>query len=144
MSAGNACAAIGLANTSKIPAIGGYVQDTGLPLGSGGPSADGPYIGANGSSSANNGLNGGGYWSYNAIGELVVPDFLVPANSGAAAGKLAHWVWTDAAPMVVAADGLCDVALGVVTALATTGTFKTYITPGTIVPAGSYLWVFGV
>lgn len=131
MSAGNACAAIGLANTSKIPMIGGYVQDITQPVG---PGADGPCIGP----------IGPGYWDHNWMGELVVPDFVVPATSGAAAGKLAHWVWTDAAPMVVAADGLCDVALGVVTALAVTGTFKTYIEPGTTVPAGSYLWVFGV
>ena len=146
MSAGNACAAIGLANTNKIPMIGLYVQDADGPPG---PSASGPYIGCSGSATGKNGLNGGSYWNRNVVDELVagaanVP-FTVPADSGAAAGKLAQWVWTSASPMTVAVDGLCSVsATGVVTATASTGVFKTFIDPGTVVPAGSYLWVFGV
>jgi hypothetical protein len=74
-----------------------------------------------------------------------VGGFLVPSDSGAAAGKDAQWVTTGASPMTVAADGLCAVSAGgVVTALATTGTFKCYIPAGTVIPAGSYLWVFVV
>ena len=100
-----------------------------------GPSADGPYIGMNGST----------FYSYNALGELVDPAFVAPSNSGVAAGKNGQWVTTGASPMTVAADGLCAVSgTGVVTALATTGTFKCYIAPGTVIPAGSYLWVFVV
>ena len=139
MSAGNACAAIGLANTSKIPHIGEYVQDADGPPG---PGADGPYIGVSGSSSSMPDLQA--HWDRNVIGELVDPAFLVPADSGAAAGKFAHWVTTAAAPMTVAAGGLCDVSLGVVTALAVTGTYKTFIPVGTVIPAGSFLWVFEV
>lgn len=132
MSQGNAAAAIGLANSNKIPSIGGYLQDSTAP----GPSAEGPY----------NGINATTYWGYNPVDE---PDysatngFTVPANSGAATGKDARLVSTGASPMTVAADGLCSVsATGVVTATATTGLYKTYITPATVIPAGSFLWVF--
>lgn len=134
MSAGNAAAAIGLANTNKIPPIGVYVQTSTPPPG---PGASGPYIGVNGST----------FYSYNALGSdpTQVGGFLVPSNAGAAAGKDAQWVTTGGSPMTVAADGLCAVSAGgVVTALATTGTFKCYIAPGTVIPAGSYLWVFVV
>ena len=129
MSAGNACASIGNANTVKIPAIGAYVQDS---AGDPGPSANGPY----------DGMNGATVYNRNVLGEAVDPAFTCPANSGAATGKVGQWVTTAAAPMTVAADGLCAVALGVVTALATTGTHKCYIAPGTVIAAGSFLWVF--
>ena len=131
MSQGNACAAIGLANTNKIVAIGGYLQDTTVP----GPSAYGPY----------DGINSVTYRDRNPVGEdfAATGGFTVPANSGAAAGKTARLVSTDAAPMTVAVDGLCSVsAAGVVTATPTTGLYKTYIPAGTVIPAGSYLWVF--
>jgi hypothetical protein len=134
MSAGNAGAAIGLANTNKNGPIGVYVQDVHTNAGEAGPAAEVSY----------DGVNGATYWDRNVIDELVDPAFIVPANSGAAAGKNAHWVTTGAAPMTVAADGLCDVALGVVTALATTGTYKTYLPAATVVPAGAFLWVFEV
>ena len=132
MSQGNASAAIGLANTNKIPAIGGYLQDT-TALG---PSAEGYYAG----------VNAYGTWDYNPVQETdysATGGFTVPSNSGAATGKVARLVFTNAAPMTVAADGLCSVsAAGVVTALATTGLYKTFITAGTVIPAGTYLWVF--
>lgn len=130
MSQGNAAAAIGLANTNKIPAIGAYVRNTI------GPSADGEYAGVNAQT----------YWEYNPVQEAdfsASGGFTVPANSGAATGKVARLVSTDADPMTVAADGLCAVsAAGVVTAEATTGLYKTYIAPATVIPAGSFLWVF--
>lgn len=132
MSQGNACASIGNANTTKIPAIGGYLQDTTEP----GPSAEGPYIGINAYTG----------WTYNPVQETdfsASGGFTVPANSGAATGKTARLVSTGASPMTVAADGLCSVsAAGVVTATATTGLYKTYIAAGTVVPAGAFLWVF--
>ena len=132
MSQGNASAAIGLANTSKIPAIGGYLQDTTAP----GPSAEGYYIGVNALAT----------WDYNPVQETdysASGGFTVPSDSGAATGKVARLVFTNAAPMTVAADGLCSVsAAGVVTALASTGLYKTFITAGTVIPAGTYLWVF--
>lgn len=133
MSQGNGAACIGLANTSKIPAIGAYVQASTPPPG---PESEGPYIG----------VNGTGYWMYNPVDETdyaITNGFQVPSNSGAATGKNARLVSTGGASMTVAADGLCAVsAAGVVTALATTGTYKTYIPPATVVPAGAYLWVF--
>lgn len=129
MSAGNACAVIGLANTNKIPMIGQYVQDITQPVG---PGADGPHIGVIGPTT----------WDRNVMGEEV--GFLVPSTSGATAGSDAQWVTTGAAPMTVAPDGLCDVTAGEVVAEAATGTWKTFIPPGTVVPAGSFLWVFEV
>lgn len=131
MSQGNACAAIGLANTNKIPMIGGYRQNVAAPS----PAADGPYIGVNPITT----------WTYNPVQEDFAASggFTVPATSGAAAGKTAHLVSTDASPMTVAADGLCSVsAAGVVTATPTTGLYKTYIAPGTVVPADAFIWVF--
>ena len=147
MSAGNACAMIGLANSNKIPAIGAYVQDTGLNLAgttlSGpGPSADGPYIGCSGSDVGANGLNTGTYWNWNVIGELVNPAYTVPANSGAATGKTASWVWNSASALTVPADGRIAVSSGVATAASGSGAYKTYIAAGTVIPAGSYFWVF--
>lgn len=134
MSAGNAAAAIGLANSNKIPPLGGYVQDVHTNPGESGPAANGDYAG----------MNGSVYYTYNALGELVAPDFLAPSNSGVAAGKDGQWVTTGASPMTVAADGLCAVTAGVVTALATTGAYETYLPAATVVPAGAYLWVFVV
>lgn len=130
MSAGNACAAIGLANTNKIPHIGEYVQD---PDGPPGPSADGPYIGVNGST----------FYTRNVLGELVDPAYFVPANFDSADGLDAQWVTTGGAPMTVAVDGRCSVsATGVITATPTTGLFTCVVAPGTVIPAGSYLWAF--
>ena len=133
MSNGNASAAIGLANTNKIPMIGGYLQDTDLL----GPSAGGPYVGINGTT----------YYTYNPVDEWDFANtgggFTVPADSGAATGKVARLVWTSASPMTVAVDGLCSVSsAGVVTAPATTGLYHTLLAAGTVVPAGAYLWVF--
>jgi len=132
----NACSAIGLVNTTKIPAIGGYVQDSGVAtLGEAGPEADGPYIG----------LNGDDVYSYNALGEVasVSTTFAVPANSGAAAGKVARWV-TNTAALTVAADNLCSVSVaGVITAQATTGLYKIYCAaPAAVIPANSWMWAF--
>ena len=149
MSAGNACAMIGLANTNKIPPIGVYVQDTGLNLAgtlvSGpGPSASGPFIGANGSAaeSANNGLYGASYWTWNWLGEIVNQPYTVPANSGAAAGKTAQWVWTNLTPLTVPADGRVTITAGVAVAASGTGLSKTFIKAGTVIPAGAYFWAF--
>ena len=132
MSAGNASAAIGLANTNKIPMIGGYLQDTDVP----GPSTEGPYIGVNSVT----------YWMYNPVQETdfaTSPGFTAPSDSGAATGKVARLVSTGASPMTVAVDGLCSVSTaGVVTATATTGLYKTFIPAATVIPAGAYLWVF--
>ena len=128
MSAGNACAAIGLANTYKIPAIGAYVQDIEQPVA---PGADGPNIGPIGPF----------YWTYNWLGEEVAPDYVVPSTDGAATGNVAQWVMTDA-ELTVPADGLLDVVDGIATALETTGTFYTYLPAGTVVPEGAYFWAF--
>lgn len=130
MSQGNACAAIGLANTSKIPMIGGYLQDTTLP----GPSADGPYIGCIAE----------GY-------TLTVPaetdwsqagGFTVPATSGVAAGKVARLVSTGASPMTVSADQTCAVSAGGIVTAGTGAAYKTYMAVGLVIPANAYFWVF--
>ena len=149
MSAGNASAAVGLANTNKQLRIGAYVQDTGLNLAGNalsgpGPSADGNYIGCTGSDIGANALNSGAYWDYNFLGEDVNPAFTVPANSGAAAGKTARWVKTSAgSTMTVAADGKCSVTpTGIVSATPTTGLYKTFLAAGTVVPVNAFLWVF--
>jgi hypothetical protein len=112
--------------------IGGYVRDESAP----GPGADGNYMGVIGTQ----------YFDRNPVDELdwaATGGFTVPATSGAAAGKTARLVSTGASPMTVAADGLCSVSAGgVVTATATTGLYKTYITPAVVIPAGAFMWVF--
>jgi len=132
MSAGNAAAAIGLANTSKIPMISGYIRDETEP----GPAADGEYMGVLGTQ----------YFSRNPVDEAdwsASGGFTVPATSGAAAGKVARLTSTGASPMTVATDGRCSVSAGgVITATVTTGLYKTYIAPGTVVPVGAFLWAF--
>jgi hypothetical protein len=130
MSQGNACASIGNANTTKIPAIGAYVQDAVAP------NSDGPY----------NGCVATTYWNRDAINEGVAAvatnGFTTPANSGAATGKVGRYVTTAAAPMTVSADQTCAVsAAGVVTSGAAQA-YKTYLAVGVVVPAGSWMWVF--
>jgi hypothetical protein len=133
MSQGNAGAAIGLANSNKIPFIGSYVQASTPPPG---PEAADSYVG----------VNGYAYWPYNPVQESdysATNGFVVNSNSGVAAGKAARLVSTGASPMTVAADGLCSVsAAGVVTATPTTGLYKTYLPPALVIPASSFLWVF--
>ena len=131
MSQGNLGAAIGLANTSKIPFIGLYAQASTPPPG---PEAADSYIGVNGST----------YYNRNVVDEdyTVSGGLVVNSDSGVAAGKAARWV-SNTAQMTVAADGLCSVsACGVLTATATTGLYKTYIPAAIVIPANSFLWVF--
>ena len=133
MSAGNASAAIGLANTVKIPMIGAYVQDITQPVA---PGAEGPAIGPNGIAQYN----------YNAQGEdpAEVGGILYPATSGVATGKVARWVWNGAAPLTVGVAGLLDVSAAGVATSNPAGIYKTYITPGTVLPIGVYFWAFVV
>ena len=137
MSQGNLAAAIGLANTSKIPAIGAYVQDSTTP----GPSADGPYIGCSGSSTAS--TNGALYYSTNVLGEdfAVSGGLTVPSDSGAAAGKDARWV-SNTAQLTVSADQTIAVSAGGVATAGTAQAYKTYMAVGTVIPANSFFWVF--
>jgi len=131
MSQGNLGAAIGLANTNKIPFIGLYVQASTPPPG---PEAADSYIGVNGST----------YYNRNVVDEdyTVAGGLVVNSDSGVAAGKAARWV-SNTAQMTVAADGLCSVSAGgVLTATPTTGLYKTYIPAATVIPANSFLWVF--
>jgi hypothetical protein len=131
MSQGNASACIGLANTSKIPAVGLYVQASTPPPG---PEAESSYVG----------VNGTGYWGYNPVQETdfsAAGGFTVPGNSGAATGKVARLV-TCTAPLTVSADQTCAVsAAGVATAGAAQA-YKTYNPVGMIIPTGSFFWVF--
>ena len=141
MSAENACVVIGLDTGEKIPAIGTYVQNSGLPPG---PAADGPYIGVNGSATAADPVSlSGYYWTENFLGEDVGEVMEVPGNSGVAAGKNARWVTTGGATLTVPADSKCAVdAAGVVTALTGTGTYITNVPATKVIPAGAFLWVF--
>jgi len=128
MSQGNSCAAIGLANTSKIPAIGAYVQDTTYP----GPGADGPFVG----------VQAGTYWATNWLGEdyTVASGYLCACNSGAATGKNARWV-SNTAQLTVPADGRVAVSAGgVATAASGTGAYDSYFASGTVIPANSFWW----
>lgn len=130
MSAGNAGAAIGLANTSKIGPIGAYVQDVGV-LGTAGPSAINDYAG----------VNGKAYYDHNVIGED--KGFVCNANSGAAAGKTAQWV---EAPSGIAA-GTTKVAItaGDATADNATGTHNIFVViPTGGLPANSWFWAFEI
>jgi hypothetical protein len=130
MSQGNLAAAIGLANTSKIPAIGAYVQKQTAP----GPGSEGPYVGVVGTT----------YWNRNVIDEDYTASggILVASSDGAATGKDARWV-SNTAQLTVPADGRCAVSAGgVVTAASGTGAFNCYLGSGTVVPANSFFWVF--
>jgi len=114
MSAGNAAACIGLANTNKQLRIGAYVQDVGVTGGTvAGPEADGGYAG----------INGNTYYDSNIMGETV--GFTSPANSGAAAGKTAQWVTNTGA--LAAGTTRVNLAAGVATANAS-GTHDIFIT----------------
>ena len=124
MSAGNAAAAIGLANTTKQPAIGQYVQDQTPP----GPGADGNYMGVQGIT----------VWASNWLGED--PGFTAPSNNGAATGKLAQWATSGASPITVPADGRLTISGGTAVAASGTGLYKTYIPAATVIPAGSFFW----
>jgi hypothetical protein len=128
MSAGNAGAAIGLANTSKIGPIGAYVQDVGI-VGKAGPSAEKNYAGCNGNV----------YYAHNALGEAKA--FLADANSGAATGKEAQWVTST----VGIAAGTTRVAItaGDATADNATGTHDIFmVIPAAGLPANSWFWAF--
>lgn len=127
MSTGNGSAAIGLANTNKIPMIGQYVQDIDNPVA---PGSEGPYIGVIGSF----------YWNNNWLGEDV--GFTVPATSGVATGKTAQWVTSGASPITVPADGRVTVTAGTAVAASGSGLSKSYIPAATVIPAGSYFWAF--
>jgi hypothetical protein len=128
MSQGNASAAIGLANTNKIPTIGVYVQDQTLP----GPAAEGEYIGVQAAT----------IWSYNWLGED--PGFLVPSTSGVASGKNAQWVTSGASPITVPADGRMTITGGTAVAASGTGLYKSFIPATTVIPAGSFFWAFEI
>lgn len=121
MSAGNAGAAVGLANTSKRAVIGGLVADADATAGV-------DYLGA-GLSSA---------YGTNVLGEDVNPAFQVPSCN---TGKNLQWV-TNTASLTVAADRKCAVSgAGVVTASAGTGAFITGVPAATVIPANSFFWV---
>jgi len=130
MSAGNAAACIGLANTNKQLRIGAYVQDVGVTGGTvAGPEADGEYAG----------INGRTYYESNVLGEAV--GFTAASNSGAAAGKLAQWVTNTGA--LAAGTTRVNIAAGVVTADNATGTHDLFITvPAAGLAANKFFWVF--
>lgn len=131
MSQGNLAAQVGVANTSKVPFIGAYVQDSGQPSG---PDAYGGYIGVNGS----------GYWLYNPVQETdysAAGGVTVAANSGAAVGKVARLV-TNTAQLTVSADQTCAVSAGGVATAGTAQAYKTYNPTGMVIPANAFFWVF--
>ena len=136
MSQGNACAAIGLANTSKIPMIGGYLQGTAptSPVIAPQPGADGPYIGL---------ISQG--WTAGPINELdwsASGGFTVPATSGATAGKVGRIVSNSGGALTVSADQTCSVSAAGVAAAGSAQAYRTYIPVGTVIPINSFFWVY--
>ena len=132
MSIGNLGAAIGLANTSKLTAIGGYYQGGTPPPGW---SASDNYAGCNGSV----------YYASNVLGEdyTAVGGITVNGNSGAATGKLARWV-SNTAQLTVGADQTIAVSAGGVATAGTGAAYKTALATGVVIPANSFFWVFTV
>lgn len=123
MSAGNAGAAIGLANTNKRAVIGAQVADTVFPT------AGIDYLGDNLSQ----------YWDRNWLGEDVATPYTVASCNGGA--KILQWV-TNTASLTVPADGRVAVSgAGVATAASGTGAFKTFVPATTVIPANSFFWV---
>lgn len=116
MSAGNAGAAIGLANTVKIGAVGAYVQNTVNPC------ASDAYFGTNAKTS----------YKTNVLGESISPDFIVEGNSGTVYGKNMQWV--QSASTLVPGNRV-NIAAGVAT-LNAAGTHDVYCNA----VAGDYFW----
>lgn len=116
MSAGNAGAAIGLANTVKNGPIGGYVQSALNPR------CENNYIGASCKPS----------FPYNAIGEAV--GFTCKGTGGAATGKTLQWV--KSASVLVATDKV-TLAAGVATKDNDTGTHTVFGSAA----VDEYMWV---
>lgn len=132
MSQGNLGAAIGLANTNKVTAIGGYFQGAAPPPGW---DASDNYLGCNGST----------YYNSNVLGEdyTVGGGITVNGNSGAATGKLARWV-SNTANLTVGADQTIAVSAGGVATAGTAAAYKTAFGVGVVIPANSFFWVFTV
>jgi hypothetical protein len=130
MSQGNLGAAIGLANTNKIPQIGDYVQGHTPPPGW---CAQDSYMGVNGSV----------YYNRNVVDEdyTVGGGLVVNGNSGAAAGKAARWV-SNTAQLTVSADQTIAVSAGGVATAGTAQAYKTALPVGMVLPANSFFWVF--
>lgn len=128
MSAGNACAQIGVANTNKIPMIGGYKQ-----VASGGTPAQAAAAAGDFA-----GVNGSVYWDRNVLGEAV--GFTCPANTGASEGKTAQWVSTAG---LAAGTTKVAIAAGVATADNATGTHSVTI-PAAGITGAAYLWAFEI
>lgn len=130
MSTGNAAAAIGLANTSKVTQVGPYVQDVGVADGAvAGPSAIYDHIGVNGRT----------YYDRNVLGEAA--GFVSESNSGVAVGKDAVWSTNTA----LIADGTTRVGLTVGVAVAdnATGVYDIFLNiPTDGLPANSWFWSF--
>ena len=130
MSAGNAGACIGLANTNKQGPIGAYVRDTGV-LGKAGPETTANYTG----------VNGAVVYDSNVLGEAVAGPFTAPANSGAAAGKLAQWVTNTG--VLAAGTTRVAIAAGVVTADNAAGAYDIFIPiPAAGLAANKFFWAF--
>lgn len=128
MSVGNGGAAIGLPNSNKVPPIGGLVADTVWPT------AGVVFMGDNVGTAYTPAM----YWDNNWLGEDVAGPFTVPSCN---AGKNLSWVSTGGAPVTVPADGRVTATAGVIVAAVGAGALKTFIPAGTVIPAGSYLWV---
>ena len=136
MSTGNACAAIGLANTNKVVGIGVYEQDVGVvqgnKVGNPGPEAYGGY----------NGINGTTAYDRNVLGEAA--GFLVPSNAGSAAGKDAIWATNSSGTLAAGTTRCAITAGGVATADNAAGAYDVFVvTPSvTALPQNSWFWGF--
>ena len=135
MSVGNLAAAIGLANTNKILAIGTYVQEAVYSNG------QDSYMGCGSGSDYSPRL----YYNRNVLDEDYTASggITVNSNSGAATGKLARWV-SNTASLTVSADQTIAVTAGGVATAGTAAAYRTAMPVGTVVPANSFFWVFTV
>jgi len=122
MSTGNGAAAIGLANDNKLAPIGGLVPDSIDPQ-----AGTSSYVGSD--------LDV--FWDRNRIDEDVAGPFTIPSCNE---GNELQWVTTGEDSLTVGVDGLVTVTDGVAVD-DVNGNWKTYVTAGVVIPAGSYLWV---
>jgi len=120
MSANNAGAAIGLSNDNKLTVIGELVPNEPDPR-----AGVSSYIGNDCTDI---------WWDWNAISEDV--GFLVLSCNG----SYLQWVTTGSSPVTLGAEGRVTATNGVIVEDAA-GDLEAFFAPGTVIPAGTYLWV---
>ncbi len=140
MSTGNAGAALGLVNTSKVAAIGGFVQRTpaatvlDAQTGNVNPAAGMGYMGTNGVAN----------YDYNALGEAIGFTHVAATQGVNATAKTAQWVQLGVGGLTNAQTGVTIVA-GVATfnAVPTHRVYASLYANRTL-PINTYCWAFEI